>query len=360
MYGRRGPERRCPSIGMSFGPEVNAYTSFEETVYMLELPADNPEILKTSLMVLHDWASAVTFDPVELDKERGVIVEEWRMRTQGLQGRVSDLEIKMLLKDSRFAERVPIGDMNVIKNISRDRVFDFYKTWYRPENMAVVAVGDIKADVLENAIKEVMGTIPASEKKTKVPGYKVPTQTEKTITLMRDKELSVAEICIFQQNNNAAPVTTVEQIREEFVLNIAATIFNQRCLEKTNLPEADWFGANFLSSAIANLNYFYFIDVIPKPGRFNEALKGILDEYERFMNYGVTETELARVKQAMLQNTQQSYANKDKHASANYAGNIVNHFITGRIYTSEEDNLKISTDIINQITAEEIVEVSKK
>ena len=348
------------SIGMAFGPEVNAYTSFEETVYMLELPADDPEILKTSLMVLHDWASAVTFDPVELDKERGVIVEEWRMRTQGIQGRVSDLIINTVLKDSRFADRMPIGDMNVIKNISCDRVVDFYKKWYRPENMAVVAVGDIKADVLENAIKEVMGTIPASGKKTKVPEFKVPTQTEKTISTMRDKELSVAEICIFQQNNNNEPVTTVEQIREEYVLNIAATIFNQRCQEKSSLPDAEWFNASFYSSSVAKLNYYYSLDVIPKQGRFNEAFKALLDEYERFMNYGVTDTELARVKQAMLQSAEQSYANKDKHASANYAGNIVNHYTTGRIYVSEEDNLKISTDIINQITAEEIVEVSKK
>ena len=116
------------SIGMAFGPEVNAYTSFEETVYMLELPADDPEILKTSLMVLHDWASAVTFDPVELDKERGVIVEEWRMRTQGIQGRVSDLIINTVLKDSRFADRMPIGDMNVIKNISCDRVVEIYNS----------------------------------------------------------------------------------------------------------------------------------------------------------------------------------------------------------------------------------------
>ena len=348
------------SIGMQFGPEVNAYTSFEETVYMLELPADNPEILKTSLMVLHDWACAVTFDPVELDKERGVIVEEWRMRTQGIQGRVSDLEIKMLLKDSRFADRVPLGDMNVIRNISRDRVADFYKKWYRPENMAVVAVGDIKADVLENAIKEVMGTIPASEKKTKVPEYKVPTQTEKSITIMRDKELQVAEVCLFQQNNNNEPVTTEEQIREEFDLNIAATVFNQRCQEKTSLPDAEWLAANFLSGGVANLNYFYFIDMVPKTGRFTEAFKAILDEYERFMNYGITETELARVKQAMLQNVQQSYANKDKHASANYAGNIVTHYVTGRIYVSDEDNLKLSTDIINQITSEEIVEIARK
>ena len=104
------------SIGMQFGPEVNAETNFEQTVYMLELPADNPEMLKTSLLVLHDWACAVTFDPVEIEKERGVIVEEWRARTQGVQGRVTDKLIAGLFKGSRYADRFPIGDMDVIRN----------------------------------------------------------------------------------------------------------------------------------------------------------------------------------------------------------------------------------------------------
>ena len=119
------------SIGMQFGPEVNAYTNFEETVYMLELPADDPEILKTSLMVLHDWASAVSFNPEEIDKERGVIVEEWRMRNQGLNGRITDKIVPLVLKDSRYQERLPIGSMDIIKNISYDRIKDFYKKWYR-------------------------------------------------------------------------------------------------------------------------------------------------------------------------------------------------------------------------------------
>ena len=347
-------------IGMQFGPEVNAYTSFEETVYMLELPADDPEILKTSLMVLHDWASAVSFIPEEIEKERGVIVEEWRLRTQGINGRASDKEIALLLKDSRYVDRYPIGDMDVVKNVSRERIIDFYEKWYRPENMAIVAVGDIKASVLENAIKEVMGTIPASDKKTKVPSYKVPVQSQKVIEVMRDKELSIIEAYIFQQSKETAPITTVEQLREEYALGFASDVFNQRCQEITNSANAPWLGAGIGRMSLAKNYPIYLMRFYPKTGQFNEAFKAFIDVYERFMNFGVTGSELERLKQSYLQGIQQSYANKDKHPSANYAGNIVNHFLTGRIYFSEEDNLKISTQIINEITAEEILEASRK
>ena len=348
------------SIGMSFGPEVNAETSFEHTVYMLELPADNPEILKTSLLVLHDWACSVTFDSVEFEKERGVIIEEWRQRTQGVNWRVAMKEVGLVLKDSRYEKRLPIGDINVIKNIKLDRVVDFYKKWYRPENMAVVAVGDIKADVLEKAIKEVMGTIPASEKETKVPSFKVPLQTEKSITILRDKELSVTEICIFQQLEESKPVTTIEQIREGFISNIVMSIFNQRCHEKTSLPDAEWLTASSGMIDFTRKNYNLMLDMVPKAGRFKEALKAFIDEYERFLKYGVTETELERVKKSMLQGLQQSYENKDKHSSINYVNSLVNYYTLGNIFTTEEDSLKISTKIINEITAEEILELTKK
>ena len=347
------------SIGMAFGPEVNAYTSFEETVYMLEIPADNPEILKTSLLVLHDWASAVSFNPEEIDKERGVIVEEWRLRTQGVQGRASDKEIALLCKDSRYAERVPIGDMDVIRNIKPERIIDFYKKWYRPENISVVAVGDIKTSVLENAIKEIMGTIPASEKKTKVPTFKIPVQTKKNIGIMRDKELSIIEAYIFQQSDNNEPVTTKEQLREEYALGFAADVFNQRCEEKTNSPDALWLGAGLGQMSLANQD-LYLMQFYPKTGLFREAFQTLLDEYERFLKHGVTESELVRIKQAYLQSVQQNYANKDKHASSNYADSIVSYITRGKIFVSEEDKLKLSTEIINQITAEEILEVARK
>ena len=348
------------SIGMSFGPEVNAVTNFEQTVYMLELPADNPEMLKTSLLVLHDWASAVTFDPEEIEKERGVVVEEWRMRMQGVQGRVSDKEISVLLKDSRYADRLPIGDMDVIRNISPERVVDFYKKWYRPENMAVVAVGDVKAEVLENAIKEIMGEIPASEKKTKLPAFKIPVKKEKTLDIVRDKELAIIQAEIYMMSEDIGAFSTVEDLRAEYALGFASDAFNMRCQELTSQPNAPWLAAGVGRVSLTNNNYFYAMQFYPKTGMFTEAFKAYLDAFDRFLNFGITDAELERLKQAYLMNIQQSYANKENHASANYADNLVNHVLTGRVYISDDDNLKIATEIINQLSAEEILAAARK
>lgn len=160
-------------IGMNFGADLNAYTSFEETVYKLEIPADDPAMLETALLILKDWACGITFPEEEIEKERGVVTEEWRLR-QGLQGRISDKQIPFLLADSRFEERLPIGSMDVIENISRDRILDFYKKWYRPEIMSVIVVGDAEESVLESAVKNVMSAIPASEEKISVSPFTVP------------------------------------------------------------------------------------------------------------------------------------------------------------------------------------------
>lgn len=347
-------------IGMQFGPEVNAYTGFEETVYSLELPADDPEILRTSLLVLHDWACAVSFEPEEIEKERGIIIEEWRARTQNVQGRIMDKTTSLLLKDSHYAKRMPIGDMDIIKNITRERIMDFYKKWYRPNLMSVVAVGDIKSEVLEKSIKEIMETIPASDETSELTNYEIPIQTAKSINIMKDKELLANEVYIMQQSEDAEPITTVGQVREQFALDFAAMIMKQRFAEITNKPDAEWLRADVGSFRATNKNTFYYLYFIPKDGRFTQAFKAFLDEYERFMSFGITETELKRMKQSSLQSAQQDYQNKDNHPSVDYANKAVNHILTGQIYISAEDTLKLSTQIINSITAEEILEKAKK
>ena len=348
------------SLGMQFGPEVNAETSFEQTVYMLELPADNLEMLKTSLLVLHDWACAVTFDPEEIEKERGVIVEEWRMRMLGIQGRISDKEISVLMKDSRYGDRLPIGDMEIIKNISRERIVDFYEKWYRPENMAVIAVGDVDTAVLESAIKEIMGEIPASSKKTKLPSYKIPAKKAKTLDVIRDKELGIVQAEIYLLSKDLKPVDTVEQLREEYAIGFAMDTLNLRLSERTNSGTAPWLAAGVGKVSLTNKNYFYVLQLYPKTGMFEESFKVFLDEYERFMTHGITDSELERLKQAYLMGVQQNYANKDKQASAVYAANLVNYVLTGNVIISEEDKLKLSTEIINQITPEEILAAGKE
>jgi len=136
------------SIGMRFGPSVNAFTSFDETVYMLEVPTDKPEVLDKAFLILEDWAHNVSFDDDEIDKERGVITEEWRLR-RGAGARMQDKQFPILFKGSRYAERLPIGDMEVVQSFKHERLKKFYEDWYRPELMAVVAVGDFDKAAIE-------------------------------------------------------------------------------------------------------------------------------------------------------------------------------------------------------------------
>ncbi len=141
------------SIGMRFGPSVNAFTSFDETVYMLEVPTDKPDVLDKAFLILEDWAHNVSFDAAEIDKERGVITEEWRLR-RGAGARMQDKQFPILFKGSRYAERLPIGDMEVVQSFKHERLTKFYQDWYRPELMAVIAVGDFDKAADRNARQE--------------------------------------------------------------------------------------------------------------------------------------------------------------------------------------------------------------
>jgi zinc protease len=149
------------SLGMRFGADLNAYTGFDETVYMLQVPTDKPEVLDKALLVLEDWAHNVSFDPAEIDKERGVVMEEWRLR-RGAGARVQDKLLPILLKDSRYADRIPIGKPEIIQNFKPETLIRFYKDWYRPDLMSVVAVGDFDKRAVENLIKAHFSDIPPS------------------------------------------------------------------------------------------------------------------------------------------------------------------------------------------------------
>src|SRR5436190_20232561 len=148
------------SVGARLGPHVNAYTSFDETVYMLDLPTDKPDIVARGLTALADFAGGLTLDAQEVDKERGVVIEEWRGGL-GANSRVRDKQIPVLYYQSRYAERLPIGKPDVIRTAPVERLRAFYDTWYRPERMAVIAVGDVEPQQIEDAIKSTFGAVKA-------------------------------------------------------------------------------------------------------------------------------------------------------------------------------------------------------
>ncbi|MBR5646255.1 MAG: insulinase family protein [Treponema sp.] len=347
------------SIGMAFGPEVNAYTSFEETVYMLEIPADNPDIIAKSFQVLKEWANEVSFDQIELDKERKVINEEWRIGT-GLNGRYSNSLVEFLYRDSQFAKRLPIGDMKIINSVSRQRVVDFYKKWYRPEFMAIIAVGDIDPAVLEKAIKESVGTIPASDKTVSLPNYIVPSNTAKKVKFFKDKEMPYDQIGIFVRDETYKPLTNERQMYEMHVLNLFSQIFNQRLSEITNSVDSPWLGASVQNLNETRKECFKFASIVPKTGKDVESIKKMIDELERFMVFGATDEEIARFKKANLDNADHSVKNKDKKESSNWASSIVWAYLNNAPVYGFEKDAAYTKKYIKQITNEDLKDVAKK
>src|SRR5579883_421899 len=178
---------------MRFGADLNAYTSFDETVYMLQVPTDKPEVMDKAVQVLEDWAHNVTFDPVEVDKERPVVMEEWRLR-RGAGARIQDKLLPIVLKDSRYADRLPIGKTEIIQTAKTETLKTFYADWYRPELMAVVAVGDFDKTAVENIVKAHFGALPASKSPKPRPEFDIPDRPGSTYAILADKELTSTSV----------------------------------------------------------------------------------------------------------------------------------------------------------------------
>ncbi|MBR5580666.1 MAG: insulinase family protein [Treponema sp.] len=344
------------SIGMNFGADVNAYTSFDETVYMLEVPADDPSMLDTGMLVFHDWACGLTLSQEELDKERGVVVEEWRLR-RGLNGRINDTQIPLLLKDSRYAERLPIGKMDVIQNVPRQRVVDFYEKWYRPELMSVVVVGDVEPEKIQTLIQEVMGDIPPSEQPIHPETYSVPLQTKPVVQIMRDPEMPYQLIQILEQVESQ-PITTVEHMKASIITHIASSIFNMRLSEISQSADSPWIDAAIGNQFITNNTAFHQLSLLPLNNQFDKGFTTLLEEFLRYKKFGALQGELDRAKQNILASVEQTWKNRDKINSSQIASDIVNSIVTGDTLISVDEMYKVYRELIPTITLAEVNEVA--
>lgn len=340
------------SIGMSFGPEVNAYTGFDETVYMLEIPADDPAILEKSLLVLHDWASAISFEQAELDKERGVVVEEWRLG-RGAQGRILDKEIPFLFDGSRYASRLPIGDPEIVKTVSRARVTDFYNKWYRTDLMSVVVVGDADPALLSEKIAKAMGSIPAAEKKAKREYWPVQAQKDAGLLVIRDPEIQYTTVQLMEQYPSTGFATTAD-LRRQLVQNIAFSVFNSRLSEKTLVADPLMLGAMSGLQRMVRPTVFTYTGMVPSNGNFEPALSQLLEELERFEKFGITDAELERAKSSMLDGIKQVWIDREKFPSASYIGGITESVLYGETSLSLQDQYDLYNRIVPEISAKEV------
>lgn len=340
------------SLGMRFGPDVNAYTSFDETVYKLEIPADDEEALNRGFRVMQQWASALTFEEEAIESERGVIVEEWR-RGRGASARIMDRHIPVLLQDSRYAERLPIGDMDVVRTAPRQRLVDYFERWYRPDNMALIAVGDLPLDRLEALVREHLGDIPAPQTPLHRPYFFVPSREGTRVSIASDPEATRSTIAIYI-TDPPHPMRTVGDYRSILVRSLLASIINERFREISRDPDSPLLSAGIGWSRFLRDTEITVASASVRDERIQDALEAIVTELERAERYGVLESELDRARARFMQSIEDALVNARTQPAGRLADELVRHWLQGEPVPGIEYEFRIYEEFLPTITLGEV------
>lgn len=340
------------SIGMRFGPDVNAYTSFDETVYMLTLPTDTVGVLETGIRILEDWASGIAFDSVQVEKERSVVIEEWRLG-QGAGARMQYRQFPTLTQRSRYAERLPIGTYESLANFDHAALRRFYEEWYRPDLMAVVAVGDFDADEVEALIRERFSAIPAPANPRPRREFEVPPHRETLFSVATDPELTSSSVSLYLKRP-PRPWVNVRAYREWVAESLASAMLVNRLSEYTQTVDSPFLDvASFQGRFVRTLSAFVITARTPED-RVERGLQTLLMEVERAARHGFAATELEREKREMLRVMEQRYAERDRTTSGSYAADYAAHFLYGGALIEAEQEYALYRELIPDIRLREV------
>ena len=313
------------SIGMRFGPEINAYTSFDETVYMLQLATDSMDVLKTGFQVLNDWAHLVSFDSVEIDKERGVVIEEWRLG-QGADNRMRDNQLPILFKGSKYANRLPIGQKAVLDTFKHETLISFYEDWYRPDLMAIVAVGDFDPEEIEQIIIDKFSDIPAKEASRERVEYTIPDNKETLFAIASDPEATQSSISIYYKLPDEEE-KTVRDYRRMLIGNLYNGMFNQRLAELAQKSDPPFLFAYSADGRFVRGRNFYTLSAMIKDNGIPLGMQTLLEEAKRIKDYGFTETELNREKLNLLRGMDKLFKERTQMNSDAFAAEYIRNFM---------------------------------
>ncbi|MFN7984737.1 MAG: insulinase family protein [Vicinamibacterales bacterium] len=311
--------------GARLGPHVNAYTSFDETVYMLDLPTDSTEVVSKGLQALADFAGGLTLSQEEVDKERGVVIEEWRGRL-GASSRVRDAQAPVLFYKSRYADRSPIGKPDILRTAPVKRLRDFYDTWYRPERIAIVIVGDVKADEIERGIREAFGPLQARAAAAPPPDGAVPIHSGKLVSVIADPEVTSSSVQILHKRA-AEPDDTVGDYRRSIVASLFARMLNERFGELARKPDAKFLSAGGGGGSLSPTVDSFGLSARVQDGGIADGLTALRIEARRVLQYGFAASELDRAKLSMRSSYERAFNERDKNESASYAQEYLSYFL---------------------------------
>ena len=347
------------SIGMEFGPEINAYTSFDETVYMLKVPLDTAEFMEKGLQVLYDWACQVTDADDEIENERGVIHEEWRMG-QGANNRMQQQWLPVFLHDSKYAVRLPIGKMDIIDNCPPDALRRYRKDWYRPDLQAVIVVGDFDQDEMVKRVKEKFSAIPAAKNPREKKYFEIPDHKETLVKVVTDKEAQYPIAYAFYKQPLEIS-TTLGDYRGMIMESLYNSMINNRLAEKTQMAVPPFIIAQSTYEELFGPKSVYQSIAVAQNGKIDEALKAVLLENERVRKFGFTETELERQKSTVLKSMEKAYNERNNTKSVNYAEEYKRNFLmTKEPFPGMENEYEYYKMFVPGITADEINKLAEE
>jgi len=356
--------RWCESIGVKFGTDLNAYTSIDQTVYNISnVPTTREGIVDSCLLILFDWADGLLLEQEEIEKERGVIHEEWRLRTSA-QMRMLERDLPKLYPGSKYGHRMPIGLMEIIDNFERPFLQAYYEKWYRPDNQAIIVVGDVDVDKVEQKIKTLFSPIVLPENRAEVVKEPVPDNAEAIIVIDKDKEQQYNVLRLMMKHE-----TFPDQLKGNLMYTItdylkgaAMSMLNDRLKEYAEKPESPFLQAFSGDDAYLlshNVDAFELI-AIPKDGKTEESAKVILTEARRAAQFGFTATEYNRYKANYMSNLEKQYSNKDKRFNRQFVNAYVQNFLNNEPIPSIDFTYTTMKQMIPMLPLEAINEVMKQ
>jgi len=348
----------CESVGIKFGQNLNAYTSVDETVYNIcDAPVTKSGVVDTCMLILRDWSHDLTLSDKEIDKERGVIREEWRTRSSAWQ-RMAEKAFPILFKDSKYADCLPIGSIDVINNFKYDELRSYYEKWYRPDLQGLIIVGDINPDEVEQKLKATFSDIVAKANPAKRIFYPVPDNREPLIAIEKDKEQTNTVISLFIKQSPVLPIAkdTIRAEVEDQVDNMIGSFLSQRLDEISKKSDAPFLGAGMGISSfyITDMKRATVLSVSCKEGKLKEGFTVAYRELLRAAQGGFTESELARYKANLMRGIESNYDNRMNKENSFYTYEYVRHFLDNRPACGEASYFLQIAPLFKLITLDQI------
>lgn len=344
-------------VGMRFGADLNAYTSFDETVYQLRVPTDSLEVLNRAFQILEEWVHYVSFEDEEIDKERGVVIEEWRL-DRGASARMFDKQFPILVKGSRYAERLPIGTKENLESFPHEKLKRFYRDWYRPDLMAVIAVGDFDSKRIEKLIIEHFERIPPAKNPRKREVATVPDHDKMLFAIATDPEATQSIVRVFYKHPPEEEATH-KAYRESIVSGLFNRMLNDRFGEIVQQPGAPFIAANSSKSSLVRTKSAFTLTALVQDNGIEAGLEAILLEAERVAQYGFTQSELDRQKRELLRYIEKLYEERDKQDSEAFAEEFIRSFLTSEGVPGIAYEFELHKQFLPEITLEEVNRMTK-